>query len=62
MTVANHSTIASQALVELFRTGHEVPSAEYVVVDDGSREEGQEGGVLLATIGRLRRCGRGRSH
>lgn len=39
ITMHNHPLVSAQSLLELFRTSHEVPSAEYIVVDDGSTED-----------------------
>jgi hypothetical protein len=39
LTMHNHAYVTAQCLLELFRTSHEVPSAEYVVIDDGSTED-----------------------
>ena len=36
LTMHNGPLVTAQCLLELFRTSHEVPSAEYVVIDDGS--------------------------
>jgi hypothetical protein len=39
LTMHNHPLITAQCLLELFRTSQEVPSAEYVIIDDGSTED-----------------------
>jgi hypothetical protein len=39
LVMRNNDQQASQALLELFRAAREVPSAEYIVVDDGSSRE-----------------------
>ena len=39
LTMHNHPQITAQCLLELFRTSHEAPSAEYVIIDDGSTED-----------------------
>lgn len=50
LTMHNHPTITAQCLLELFRTAREVPSAEYVIIDDGSTEDTSP---LLQTMWRL---------
>lgn len=51
LTVHNGFESAAQVLLELFRTAHEVESAEYVVVDDGSTEDD---GALTNMVALLR--------
>lgn len=47
VTAHNNALATAQCLLELFRTAHEVPSAEYIVVDDGSTEDM----AVLAEVG-----------
>lgn len=39
ISMHNNAEITAQCLLELFRTAHEVESAEYILVDDGSTED-----------------------
>lgn len=39
VTMHNSAAVTAQCLLELFRTAHEVESAEFIVVDDGSTED-----------------------
>jgi len=39
LTLHNNASLTTKCLLELFRTSREVPSAEYVIVDDGSTED-----------------------
>lgn len=38
-TVHNNADISAMAILEVFRTAREVPSAEFIVLDDGSTED-----------------------
>lgn len=50
LSIHNHVTLATQCLLELYRTAAETTSAEFFVVDDGSTEDTS---VLLDTVRRL---------
>jgi hypothetical protein len=39
LTMHNHVNVTMQSLLELYRTAAEVPSAEFVLVDDGSTDD-----------------------
>jgi len=51
-TVHNRATVAANALLCVFRTAHEVPSAEFVVYDDGSTDDMT---ALVSLMGTLQR-------
>ncbi|MEW5301839.1 MAG: hypothetical protein WDW36_004673 [Sanguina aurantia] len=50
LSIHNHVTLATQCLLELYRTAAETTSAEFFVVDDGSTEDTS---VLIDTVRRL---------
>lgn len=56
LTMHNSVGVTAQCLLELFRTAHEVPSAEYIIVDDGTSEDTgplmQVGAQVAAALGR----------
>lgn len=37
-TLHNHDTVAAKAILEAYRTAHEVSNVEFVIIDDGSKE------------------------
>jgi hypothetical protein len=51
ITMHNHAYITSQCIIELFRTSHEVDSAEFIVIDDGSDEDIS---AVITTLHKLR--------
>jgi hypothetical protein len=49
-TIHNHDIIAAKAILEAFRTAHEVANVEFVILDDGSSEPFTQLTYLLANI------------
>jgi glycosyltransferase involved in cell wall biosynthesis len=51
ITMHNHPEVTAQALLELFRTSRELPSVEFIVVDDGSTDSTT---IVHQTLARMR--------
>ena len=53
MPVHNNVLSAAQSILELFRTAHEVPSAQFIVVNDGSTEDFSSVHFVIARLQKL---------
>ena len=53
MPVHNNVLSAAQSILELFRTAHEVPSAQFIVVNDGSTEDFSSLHFVIARLQKL---------
>ena len=51
VTMHNHAAVTAQAILELFRASQELPSVEFIVVDDGSTEKTD---IVHQTLNRIR--------